>query len=87
MIGLGGPFWFNAFTSLSRVLQVARAVREVVQGAKPADDQQKGAAKSEGAQRPTTPTEAFDRVIAASLPASVPGNPFAPAVRRGDRPI
>lgn len=69
LIGLGGPFWFNVFASLNRILQIARAVRGAVGREKPRSETEKPET-AEGARKPTTPVEAFDRVRAAAGPAA-----------------
>lgn len=65
LIGLGGPFWFNVYSNLSRVLQVARQVRGVI-GPRKGKEEKKADAGEAGARKPANPVEAFDRAAAAN---------------------
>ncbi len=66
LIGLGGPFWFNLYSNLSRVLQVARTVRGMFGKQQKQQAEGQAASGGEGARQPKTPVETFDRVMAAA---------------------
>jgi hypothetical protein len=58
LIGLGGPFWYNVCTSLSRAARMARVVADGVKGPPPKD----GGAEESPASEPallSTPARAF----------------------------
>lgn len=66
LIGLGGPFWFNVYSNLNRVLQVARQVGGVL-GRTETKEDQKPEAPAGGARKPTNPVEAFERAAGANV--------------------
>lgn len=80
LIGLGGPFWFNVFSNLNRVLQVARSVQSMLPKRKKTEEAEKSKESEEpaGAIQPKSPNEAFDGVRKAIDPAPPPNEP-APA--------
>lgn len=77
LIGLGGPFWFRVFESLSQLLQVLRGLRGVKreEAADPTDpDKPEGGGTPQAAKSPEKMAEAF--LIAAGEPVSpAPSNP------------
>lgn len=62
LIGLGGPFWYNVCTSLSRAAQLARAVGDGVKGPPPKGASQESSPASE-APLLSTPARAFAAAI------------------------
>jgi hypothetical protein len=63
LIGLGGPFWFNVFSKLSQVLQIARSLRDTFRPKRAAEEksaEEKAAATED--VKPKTVFEAFERV-------------------------
>lgn len=58
LIGLGGPFWYNMVTSLSRVVQLARAAG-LARSAKPKEGEAETAEPAKTTEQPKNPVEAF----------------------------
>ena len=58
LIGLGGPFWYNVCTSLSRAAQLARVVADGVKGPPPKDGSKEESPTSEPPLL-STPARAF----------------------------
>jgi hypothetical protein len=72
LIGLGGPFWYNVCTSLSRTAQLARAAADGVKGPPPKDASQASSATSE-APLLSTPARAFAAAIILNQVTPAPG--------------
>lgn len=71
LVGLGSPFWFSFFTSVSRLSQVAGAVRAMTgRGETKAAEGTAIQAPAADAEKKATPAEAFKAAHAARQPAA-----------------
>jgi len=81
LIGLGGPFWYNVCTSLSRAAQLARVVADGVKGPPPKDGSGEVSPTSEPPLL-STPARAFAAAII--LQKQVPALGRVPLNARGE---
>lgn len=80
LIGLGGPFWFRVFTSLSQLMQVLRMLGVGGQRQVPASDAGK-AASVDATAKPHTVVDAFKIAAKVAAEEAVPMAPPPPTLR------